>query len=277
MVPEESKQKYKGKGKNTSGKTAAPAAAEAGSDGIGVVAPEVPTQKSKGKGKTTTRKTAAKAVTKGATKSKGKGKKSTGKAAAEAVVQEATKSKGKGKEEAKVSSQDEEKAAKAATPTATKPKQQPAAKRLVTQTAAVDADSGASQLTVKSASEKKKPNRTRDLMKSRKFWSLFEAHELHPDAMTAFKEIEAAKNVEGSNYREKMTELIMSTFKRDESNRLVYYMSGPLYTETRSRAQSGYREGKVEGVLFRKGPLLIFLVLLLFSAGPIRCYLFFCC
>ena len=207
-MPEEPTQKYKGKGKNATGKTAAPAAAEAGSEDVGVVATEVPTQKSKGKGKKATGKTAAKAVAKGATKSKGKGKKSTGKAAAKAVVQEATKSKGKGKEEAKVSSHDEEKAAKAATPAATKPKQQPAAKRLVTQTAAFDADSGASQLAVKCASEKNKPSRARDLMQSRKFWSLFESHDLPEDAMTAFKEIEAQKNVEGLNYREKMTELI---------------------------------------------------------------------
>ena len=77
--------------------------------------------------------------------------------------------------------------------------------------------------------------------------------------MTAFKEIEALKCVDGSNYREKMTELITSTFKRDEANKLVYDMSGPLYTETRSRIQSGYREGKVDGVLFRRGDLLFFL------------------
>ena len=95
--------------------------------------------------------------------------------------------------------------------------------------------------------------------------------------MTVSKEIEAQKNVEGFNYREKMTELISSTFKRDEAGKMVYDMSGPLYTETRSRTQSGYREGKVEGVLFRRPPLLLFLVLLLFSAGSICCYLSFCC
>ena len=65
-------------------------------------------------------------------------------------------------------------------------------------------------MAVKCASEKNKPSRARDLMKSRKFWSLFEAHELHPDAMAVFKEIEAVKNVEGFNYRENMTELITS-------------------------------------------------------------------
>ena len=54
-----------------------------------------------------------------------------------------------------------------------------------------------------------------------------------------------------------MTELILSTFKRNEANKLVYDMSGPLYTESRSRTHSGYSEGKVDGVLFRRPPLLI--------------------
>ena len=97
-------------------------------------------------------------------------------------------------------------------------------------------------------------------MKSRKFWSLFEAQQLPAVAMEAFKEIELLKDVTNSGYRDKMTELIMATFKRDEANKLVYDMSGPLYTETRSRTQSGYREGKVEGVLFRRPPFLFFLL-----------------
>ena len=201
----------------------------------GEVAPEQATKKSKGKGKKATGKAAPKAAPKKGAKSKGKGKKPSSAAGETAATQAATKSKGKGKKE---SSQAEVKAPKQPV---TKPTAQPAAQPAAPPTAQPAA------LAVQGATKKESPGRARDLMKSRKFWSLFEAHELHPVAMEAFKEIETMKDVKDSGYREKMTELITTTFKRDEANKLVYDMTGPLYTETRTRIQSGYRDGGVDG------------------------------